>query len=112
MTPRCPERTPAAPRLAALALATTLLGGCGGYGDVSPAAYDYATAIYSVANRESADAIDGLAEQVEAAAAAGEINSQEAQWLQDMLADARGGDWESARTAARRMLEDQIRTTR
>ena len=84
--------------------------GCGGYGVVSETAYDYATALYSVANREAASQLESLAAQIDAATAAGELTAAESQWLGAMLADARDGDWAAARAAARRLMEDQVRT--
>lgn len=94
---------------ACLALALTLAVGCGGYGEVSPVAYDYAMALYSLSNQKAADRVPAVAEQVEASHQAGDISDREARWLQGILSDAESGDWKSAAKQARRMMEDQVK---
>ncbi|TWT78175.1 hypothetical protein Pla123a_09650 [Posidoniimonas polymericola] len=94
------------------ALAITLLlsiGGCGGYGEVSPVAYDYSMALYSLANRQDGGKLDAVAEQIDASHAAGDLTDREAGWLHDILADAESGDWQSASASARRMMQDQVK---
>lgn len=94
-------------RLAAIALGVLLVSGCG-YGEVSPAAYEYAKALYGVANREAADRLDGVADQIKADEASGEITPTEAEWLGEIVEQARAGDWPGAAAAARRMMQDQV----
>ena len=84
-----------------------LVCGCG-YGEVSPAAYAYAKALYGVANRQAADRLDAVDEQIAAAEEAGELSPREAGWLGDIVDEARDGDWKDAAAAARRMMEDQV----
>ncbi len=91
---------------ATLMLSTT--SGCAGYGAVSPAAYDYATALYSISNRKAEDRLEQIDEQMRLARQAGELSPQESEWLHEILADARNGQWESANSACRRMMEDQV----
>lgn len=101
-----PARSPAT--AVVLAAAAALLTGCGGYGPVSPAAYDLAKGVYSVTSRESAERLDVLASKIDEAAGAGQLTGDEQLWLRDMVATARNGDWAAARDAARTMMEDQI----
>lgn len=84
------------------------LAGCG-YGEVSGAAYDYAMALYSITNRRAEAKLDGVESQIAAAADQGEISAQEAEWLLEIVGDARRGEWRTANRAARRMMEDQIK---
>ena len=93
-----------------LVLAALLISlGCGGYGDVSPAAYDFAKAVYSITNRQAADRLQPVSQQVTAAESSGDLSSQEAAWLQDIIEDATRGEWKSANESARRIMEDQVR---
>lgn len=82
--------------------------GCGGYGEVSPVAYDYSMALYSLANRQDSDKLPAVAEQIDASHTAGDLTDREHGWLRDILADAEAGDWQSASAAARRMMQDQV----
>ena len=82
--------------------------GCGGYGEVSPTAYEYAKALYSLANRQAADRLDEVELQIDTALEAGEITDYEAGWLRDILEDARNEDWNAAQKAARRIMDDQV----
>ncbi len=91
------------------AILVFLLSGCGGYGEVSPNAYEYAQALYSITNRQSVDGLDRIEEQISTALERSEITETEAPWLKDIVSDAREGNWESANSAARRMMEDQLK---
>lgn len=84
------------------------VSGCGGYGEVSPAAYDCATALYAVCNRKAADKLAVVTEHIQRARAAGELSEQEVGWLEAIVRDAGQGDWESAARACRTMMEDQV----
>jgi len=94
-------------QLSAISLTLFLVVGCG-YGEVSPAAHEYAQALYTLSNRQSADRIDEVAAKITAAASAGEVTSREADWLNDICDQCRNGDWADAQQAARSMMEDQI----
>lgn len=83
--------------------------GCG-YPQVSPRTYDYATALYSICNQKDEARLDEFAKQFEADLLANELSQQEADWLGEIVAQARGGDWQQASAAARRILEDQVST--
>ena len=67
--------------IAAIALLT--LNGCG-YGPISSTGYEYAQALYSLSNRQSADRVDAVQAQIDAVAQSGELPSQEAEWLLDI----------------------------
>lgn len=88
-----------------VALATL---GCGGYGKVSPAAYEYAKALYSISNRRATDRLDGVERKLAAARDKQELTEQEYAWFETIVADARGGQWDAACAACRRMMEDQV----
>ena len=93
----------------AASLAGLLFGsGCSRHSDASPAAYEYAKALYSITNRQAADKIDDVSVQIDAAHEKGEISAREAKLLHDMLEDARSGAWKDANRAARRFMEAQI----
>lgn len=88
-------------------LAIATIAGCGGYGEVSPVAYDYATALYAVSNRRAEDKLETISEQIKSAREIGDLSQQEAEWLEEILSDVRSGNWESAVKACRAMMEDQ-----
>lgn len=94
--------------LALLITMAVLFTGCG-YGEISPAAYDYSMAMYAISNRQATDKLDGVSQQIEASLAAGELTAREAAWLEDIIQDGRRGEWKSAAKASRRMMEDQVR---
>ena len=86
-----------------------MIAGCGGYGEVSSGAYEYAKALYSISNRRASDRLDQVSDQIQSARESGELSEQEAGWLNDIVSDARARQWESASRASRRMLQDQVR---
>ncbi len=88
---------------------SVLVAGCGGYGSISPTAYEYAKALFSITNRRADGKLDEVAAQIEATRVAGKLSDQEARWLSDIVDDSRNGRWEAANKAARQMMEDQIR---
>jgi hypothetical protein len=95
-------------QLSAISFALLAIVGCG-YGEVSPMAYEFAHALYTLSNRQSADRIDEVVAKLDAAAAAGEITEREAGWLNDICDQCRSGDWAGAQEAAKRMMRDQIK---
>jgi hypothetical protein len=92
-----------------LIVLSLLVSGCGGYGDVSPTAYEYAKALFSITNRRAEAKLDQVAGQIEAEQAAGKLSESEAGWLMAIVDDARDGQWQAANQAARRIMEDQVR---
>ena len=100
---------PNAARVALLLSAPLLAAtGCGGYGEVSPTTYQYAKALYSVTNRQQTAQLDTVSAQIEQARESGELPDREAGWLQAIVDDARAGDWKTANSAAREMMQEQV----
>ena len=91
-----------------LGLSLLLASGCGSYGEISPDAYQYAKALYSITNRQALDSLDPLSEKIASSLDAGKLSQSEAGWLTEMIDDGRNGDWQAANQAARQMMEDQI----
>lgn len=81
--------------------------GCG-YEELSPEAYQYSKALYSICNRCDNEKLTKFVDQVAAAEEEQRISSQEAIWLNDIVITAQTGEWPSATQEARRMMEDQI----
>lgn len=100
-------RAPTGFLLILLTLSMTI--GCGGYGEISPTAYEYAKAIYNIAGRKAESQVEPFCEQLKAARDAGQLSEKEAEWLLAIADKARLGDWKDASQAARRMMEDQVR---
>ena len=96
-------------RVAVLLLAGALAAGCGGYGEVSPYAYQCATALYTACNQQDQQQLGTLDGLVDAARENGEISKQEAKWLSGIIARADEGQWDAAMKQARRMMEDQVK---
>lgn len=95
-------------RLCAASVFLALAVGCG-YGEVSPHTYEYAKALYSICNRRAGDQIGNARQQIQSHHEQGKLSKKEAQWLADILDDAQAGKWESAASASRRMMENQVR---
>lgn len=80
-----------------------------GYGKVSPDAYEVSKALYGACLAKSdarLDAVEALFDDDSDQAV--ELNDKERRWLESMIATAKEGNWESAATSARRMMEDQV----
>jgi hypothetical protein len=92
-----------------LAAALLLVAGCG-YGEVSPAAYDFATALYSISNVRAGDRLNEVSGMIESARTSGRLSEKEATWLLEIVSDARSGDWETAAKKSRRIVADQVKT--
>lgn len=90
-----------------LVLLLALAIGCGRYDPVSPLAYEYAKALYSICNRKSEAQLAPLADQISGSVAKGDLSQQEAAWLDNIIEQATAGQWEAARGESRRLLEDQ-----
>jgi len=83
------------------------LAGCG-YPQVSPKTYELSKALYSVCNQKSAERLPIISELIQDSLADGSIGESEGKWLNDIIAIAQNGDWESAAQSARRILADQV----
>jgi hypothetical protein len=93
--------------LVASLFAALSAAGCG-YGEVTPRCYDYAKALYSICNRRDADRLEEFDALIEADLLAGELAEREAGWLRQIADQARSGEWASAQSAARKLLDDQV----
>ena len=100
-------RVPGKPLVLVVLLELGLAGGCG-YGDVSPATYQYAKALYNITNRKLADRLPAVEQQIAVSREAGDVLPHEADWLPAIIDTAKNKRWEKAMRAARRMMEDQI----
>jgi len=89
-------------------LLLVLCVGCSDYQGISPTAYQYAKALYSVANRQRTEKLERVSDLITESQQQGEITSQEAAWLEGIIDDAREGEWQTAQREARRMMDDQI----
>lgn len=94
--------------LATIAL-TVLCVGCG-YGEVSPAAYEHSKSLYTVSNLRSSDSVERVAEAIARDLEAGKLSESEAGWLTDICDDCRAARWREAQDAARRIMQDQVRS--
>lgn len=78
-----------------------------GYGEVSPLTYEISKALYGACQTKSDQRLRKVDALIE-----GKMGSMlpdnERQWLEDIVAQARDGQWEVAARQARRMLEDQV----
>lgn len=92
---------------ALLAVALLSFIGCG-YGEVNSKTYEFATATYNISNRRLPERIEGIQQQISEALAQDEISSQEAKWLNDILAQAKNENWSRAMRDARRLMEAQL----
>lgn len=93
----------------AISFVLVAMVGCG-YGEVSPTAYGYAKALYTLSNTQAADRIDEVANKIASAVAAGEVTQREADWLNDICDQCRSGDWAGAQQAAKRIMRDQVKS--
>jgi hypothetical protein len=82
--------------------------GCSRYSTVSNEAYQYSKALYSVCNRQDEPRLAMVAEQIETARAAEQLQETEADWLIEIVATAQAGDWQDATKDARRLMEAQV----
>lgn len=86
-----------------LLLVLCLLPGCG-YPTISEKAYQHATALYGICNRKDEKRLAKYEQILKKAEAQGEISAQEAEWFNDIVKQARSGDWEDATSEAWEML--------
>ena len=86
-----------------------VLRGCGGYGEVGSTAYLHAKALYSICNRQDAERLETFSSSLAAALDTGEITAREHRWLEDIMAQAKAGDWQEATINSRRLIKDQVK---
>jgi hypothetical protein len=97
----------------ALLVAGIVYYGNSGYGKVSADAYEIAKALYGTCLAESDERLNRVALLLDEPDDAPdseplEITEKERRWLNSILKQAREGDWKSAASSARRMMEDQV----
>ena len=80
-----------------------------GYGTVSPDAYQVAQALYSSCLAKSEVRLAAVESTVnDSSEQLLEITAREQRWLKAIIADAKAGNWQSAATDARQMMEEQV----
>ena len=94
--------------LAVLVIASCFVQGCQQYGTVSPKAYEVATAMYSICNRQDESRLETVERLITESVDAGDITTGEQAWFDEMIAIARDGDWETAMMNARTMMNEQV----
>jgi hypothetical protein len=103
---RCKQHASRDRMIRALVALCAICAGCG-YGEVSPAAYGYAEAVYAVASRRAVDRVDDLQTRLDRAQAEGQLSDREAGWLRELVGDCRAERWTEAQHGARRLIESQ-----
>ncbi|QDT29698.1 hypothetical protein Enr10x_50530 [Gimesia panareensis] len=84
-----------------------LLSGCG-YPEVSPKTYEISKALYSVCNQKSQERLEAVEELIQSSLEQEEISEREAEWLGEIIRQARQGEWEAALRETRQIMEDQV----
>jgi len=88
----------------AMALSLT---GCG-YPEVSPQSYELSKALFSACNRKDEDHLSRVETMISEGISDGTVSQREADWLNQIIADARDGDWQSAAAESRQLMNDQV----
>ena len=70
--------------------------GCGGYGEVSPTAYEYAKALYAITNRKAQDQLANVTHGIQTSLADGRLSDRESGWLIGIVREAEDGNWEAS----------------
>lgn len=89
-----------------LLLLAVLASGCG-YGPVSPAAFEHAKSLYTLANLQATASLEAAELAIADDASGGAISAREAGWLNEICTACRAEQWKAAQASARRMMEDQ-----
>lgn len=79
-----------------------------GYDKVSDQGYEYAMALMSACNRRDEPRVKTIVSKIEASREAGEIPEDDAKTLTGIANRALDGNWESAASAIRRLMKDQV----
>lgn len=78
------------------------------YGEVSPLTYECSKALYSACLNKSEEHLKRV-EELLAASDLEVLPANERYWIEAIIAEAHGGDWQTAAKKARRMMEDQVK---
>lgn len=90
-----------------LAFVVLQLNACG-YPEVSPQTYKISKALYSACNQKSEERLQVVSKLIQSSLEKKEITDREAQYLNDIIAQAKDNQWETAMVEARSLMEDQI----
>jgi hypothetical protein len=80
-----------------------------GYGEVGDKAYEISTALYSVCNRQDATKLAGIESLLTSAQSDASLSLTEVAVLQEILRTAQAGNWASAVSESRALMEDQVK---
>ncbi len=80
------------------------------YGEISEHGFELSMSLYSACNRHDTVRITRIEELISLGLAAGNLQSREGVWLQNIVNRAKAGRWESASKSLRRLMNDQIQT--
>ncbi|WP_298861605.1 hypothetical protein [uncultured Gimesia sp.] len=83
------------------------LNACG-YPEVSPKTYEISKALYSVCNLKSEERLQVVKALIQSSLEKKEINKNEADMLNEIVAQAQANEWEEAMLESRNLMEDQI----
>jgi hypothetical protein len=86
-----------------------VLFGNRGYGEVSDKAYEFATALYSVCNRQDSSKLAGIESLLASAQANDNLSHEEAEMLREILQVAKAGNWLTAVSETRLLMMDQVK---
>ena len=78
-----------------------------GYGDVSPMTYQFSKALYSACLKKSDEHLATVKKLIDESNQTA-LPTKEREWLEQIIDLAQSGQWESAATEARRIMEDQV----
>ncbi|MCA9258702.1 MAG: hypothetical protein KDA61_05865 [Planctomycetales bacterium] len=95
-------------RLAIVLVGFAAAAGCGD-AELSPAAYQFAQATYSICNLRATERLEPTMESIRNASREGSLTSAEADRIGNVISQAQDGDWEGAVQAVRALLESQVR---
>ena len=96
-------------RTANICVASVLvLGGCGGYEEIGPHAYEYATALYAICNQRDETRLKEFSVALAAACESGDVTDIEADQMVGIVSLAESGEWETATQESRQLLLDQV----
>lgn len=83
----------------------------GGYGEMSPTGYQYATALYSACNQKDRDKLDLLAEMIDQSKDQQKIGEAETEWLIAIIEQGKRRQWDEAAQEVRQLMLDQVHGT-
>ena len=91
-----------------LAAIVFFVQGCGQYGKVNEATYEYAKALYSICNRRDSERLEQCANMIYEAAEKEELSGTEASYLTGIIEAARNEDWKESLVMSRQLMVDQL----